>query len=330
MSIPRILGASILIASALMLGACKEEPASAPPAKAEQSAAAQAEFIKFNLYLATARGIIPQFKTVLERYQTYVVPNLKGDRPLRSLSINSNQEIARTREALENAMQVDAVLPQVDASAQAFADALAALAPLNQELEAYAKSKAYVSDGGALVRQKNDAYEAALTLVVQQEAAFLNGVAKRDRFNTQAAFDNAEKDSTAYYRAGLVYYGKISIDEAQGVFDGTGLGARADAFAQAQEKMNEMARGYDKSTRRANPKGCPSVMNVINAYLNAGRTIEESSRSGRYGPAAVLSGGINPMLRDASQFRQSFNNLTNALDATQGRSAYDNQALRHC
>ncbi|MGS1009645.1 DUF3829 domain-containing protein [Achromobacter anxifer] len=317
MFMPRPLRMSAVLAVTLALAACGDDSAK-KEAKASEPTTAQAEIIKYNQYVDTANGLSTTFEEALDRYQTRVVPALKDGKPLKDFAIGNDSSILRTKEKLDGALAMKTPIAEIDAPAKEFSDALGKLAPLSNELQNYAAAKTFLSDNGALAREKSPAYVAALTEVVKAENGFYRGISIRDTANTKAAFEKAEKDTVAYYRAGLVYYGKATMDKASGVFEGTGLGADQEAFKQELDKMNEMALGFDKKTREADPKGCSSMMMNVNSFLASGRKILENTNSGRYKEEAARTGAFK-MIRttiemDAGSLRQNFNNMISTLN----------------
>lgn len=270
MFMSRPLCMSALLAATLMLAACGDDNAK-PEAKTAEASTAQAEIIKYNQYVDTANGINQSFEETLDQYEQYMVPKLADKKPVKDYVIGNDIMVLRTKEKLEKALAMQPAIPEIDAAAKDFAQALGKLAPLSTDLQNYAAAKTFLSDNGALAREKSPAYVAALTEVAKAESAFYHGISVKDTANTKEAFEKAKKDTVAYYRAGMVYYGKSTLNQATGIFDGTGLGDKKDAFKQDLDKLNEMALGFDKKTREANPKGCASTMMQANAFLAAGR-----------------------------------------------------------
>ncbi|MCY1516712.1 hypothetical protein D9M68_513600 [compost metagenome] len=317
MLMSRPLRMSAVLAVTLALAACGDDSAK-KEAKAAEPTTAQAEIIKYNQYVDAANGISTSFEETLDRYETYAAPKLKEGKPIKDFVIGNDSTILRAKEKLDKALAMTAPIPEIDAPAKEFSDALGKLAPLSNELQNYAAAKTFLSDDGALAREKSPAYVAALTEVVKTESAFYRGISVKDTANTKEAFEKAAKDSVAYYRAGLVYYGKSTMDKASGIFDGTGLGADQEAFKQALDKMNEMALGFDKKTREADPKGCASTMMQVNSFLGAGRKVLEHTNNGRYKEDAARTGAFKAMrptiVDDAYSLRQDFNNLISNLN----------------
>lgn len=310
---------SALLAATLMLAACGDDNAKSE-AKTAEASTAQAEIVKYNQYVDAANSINQSFEETLDQYEQYMVPKLADKKPVKDYVIGNDIMVLRTKEKLEKALAMQPAIPEIDAAAKDFAQALGKLAPLSSDLQNYAAAKTFLSDNGALAREKSPAYVAALTEVAKAESAFYHGISVKDTANTKEAFEKAKKDTVAYYRAGMVYYGKSTLNQASGIFDGTGLGDKKDAFKQDLDKLNEMALGFDKKTREADPKGCASTMMQANGFLAAGRKVLENTESGRYKEDAARTGAFK-MLRptivdDAYSLRQKFNNLINNLNVS--------------
>ncbi|MGE8566932.1 MAG: DUF3829 domain-containing protein [Achromobacter sp.] len=310
---------SALLAATLMLAACGDDNAKSE-AKTAEASTAQAEIVKYNQYVDAANSINQSFEETLDQYEQYMVPKLADKKPVKDYVIGNDIMVLRTKEKLEKALAMQPAIPEIDAAAKDFAQALGKLAPLSTDLQNYAAAKTFLSDNGALAREKSPAYVTALTDVAKAESAFYHGISVKDTANTKEAFEKAKKDTVAYYRAGMVYYGKSTLNQASGIFDGTGLGDKKDAFKQDLDKLNEMALGFDKKTREADPKGCASTMMQANGFLAAGRKVLENTESGRYKEDAARTGAFK-MLRptivdDAYSLRQKFNNLINNLNVS--------------
>jgi hypothetical protein len=319
MFMSRPLCMSALLAATLMLAACGDDNAKSE-AKTAEASTAQAEIVKYNQYVDAANSINQSFEETLDQYEQYMVPKLADKKPVKDYVIGNDIMVLRTKEKLEKALAMQPAIPEIDAAAKDFAQALGKLAPLSTDLQNYAAAKTFLSDNGALAREKSPAYVAALTEVAKAESAFYHGISVKDTANTKEAFEKAKKDTVAYYRAGMVYYGKSTLNQASGIFDGTGLGDKKDAFKQDLDKLNEMALGFDKKTREADPKGCASTMMQANGFLAAGRKVLENTESGRYKEDAARTGAFK-MLRptivdDAYSLRQKFNNLINNLNVS--------------
>ena len=319
MFMSRPLCMSALLAATLMLAACGDDNAK-PEAKTAEASTAQAEIVKYNQYVDTANSINQSFEETLDQYEQYMVPKLADKKPVKDYVIGNDIMVLRTKEKLEKALAMQPAIPEIDAAAKDFAQALGKLAPLSTDLQNYAAAKTFLSDNGALAREKSPAYVAALTEVAKAESAFYHGISVKDTANTKEAFEKAKKDTVAYYRAGMVYYGKSTLNQATGIFDGIGLGDKKDAFKQDLDKLNEMALGFDKKTREADPKGCASTMMQANAFLAAGRKVLEHTESGRYKEDAARTGAFKMMrptiVDDAYSLRQTFNNLINNLNVS--------------
>lgn len=309
MFLPRILGLSLVLSAGVMLAGCGDDDAKSQAAPAAAAAAksnsAQAEIIKYNSYVDAANSITSSFGEMLGKYEQYALPELKSGEPLKSFAVQTDGHVDRVKARLDKALEQDVTIAELDGPAKAFSEALGTLAPLSRELANYASSRAYMADNGALAREKSPAYVAALTEAAKTEAAFFRGMSEKDLANVKATFTAAEKDTFNYYRAGLVYYGKASLAEADGIFEGTGLGEQQAAFKQALDSMNEMALGYDKTGPKSDLSGCGSH---INGYLAAGRTVLEHSADGTYAKPKGFA-LTSAMDSDGSRLRQNFSNM---------------------
>ncbi|AXM94419.1 hypothetical protein GCM10011247_06130 [Pseudomonas plecoglossicida] len=118
--------------------------------------------------------------------------------------------------------------------------ALEKLEPIHGELANYADSKGYLSDGGQKGKEMEPALDAALEGVAIEQAKFYDGLTKRDEINTQQAFEEAEKDSLDYYRAGIVLYAKQSVRLSTDFFQSAGADASAKPFEESLGKTAQM------------------------------------------------------------------------------------------
>ncbi|ALM87107.1 hypothetical protein ASB57_19555 [Bordetella sp. N] len=305
-----------------MLAACGDDKPkaedSAQSAKAQAASAEQAQILKFNQYVDTANGLGDSFSEVLERYTKYNVKAVEAKGPIKNFTIQNDIYVDRTKAGLEKALAMQPAMPALDGPAKPFAEALGKLSPLSHDLQNYSESKGYLADDGAKARELNAAYVAALTEVVKQEDAFFSGLSEQDLQNTKTAFESAKKDSAAYYRIGLVYWGKAAQAQAGTFMAGEGLGEHVQGFKDAVNLVNDMGQGYDKKVREQNQKGCPSLMMQVNAYVGVGRTVVKRTEDGFYVKEAK---DRSPYMQhmsserdDIRTLRQNFNNVVNALN----------------
>jgi len=313
---------ALVLAAACVLAACGDDtPKSADSpssAKAQAASADQARIIKFNQYVDTANKVNSSFSDALERYNKYNVPAVNAKKPIKDFTIQNDIYIDRTKDGLEKALAMQPPMPALDAPAKPFADALAKLSPLSHELQNYGESKGYLADGGAKARELSPAYVAALTEVAKQEDAFYSGLSEQDLQNTKTAFESAKKDTAAYYRIGLVYWGKAAQGQATTFMAGEGLGEHLQGFKDAIGQVNDMGQGYDRKVREQNQKGCPNLMMHVNQYVGDGRTVISRTEDGTYVKEAKdPSPAVQMMLRqrdDIRNLRQHFNNIVSALN----------------
>ncbi|WP_233233855.1 DUF3829 domain-containing protein [Bordetella sp. LUAb4] len=313
---------ALVLAAACVLAACGDDKPksaeSAPSAKSQAAAAEQAQVLKYNQYVDTANGVSTSFSEALERYNKYNTPAVNAKKPIKDFTIQNDIYIDRTKAGLEKALAMQPAMPALDSPAKPFADALGKLSPLSHELQNYSASKGYLADDGAKARELSAAYVAALTEVVKQEDAFYSGLSDQDMQNTKTAFENAKKDSAAYYRIGLVYWGKAAQAQASTFLAGEGLGEHVQGFKDAISQVNDMGQGYDRKAREQNQKGCPSLMMHVNQYVADGRTIIKSTEDGSYvNDAKNRPAVMQHMSRERDNIRdlrQHFNNIVSALN----------------
>ncbi|OZI32984.1 hypothetical protein CEG14_19160 [Bordetella genomosp. 1] len=307
------------LACAFALAACGNDNASESP----KIPAGQAEIQKYNAYVGAANSAGQTYERALDNWERYLKPKLSGKEALKDLSISDGTPYTadNVKEQLDKALGMDLAMAELDGPARAFSDAIAKFQPISADMNNYISAKTYMSDKGAHGKEIMAAYEETLKGVVSAQAAFFGGIDAKDRARVKAEFENAKKDTAAYYRAGLIYYGKQSFDQAEGLFDGTGLGDQLEPFGKSLDEMNKMALGYDAKMRESNPKGCPSLMLQVNSYLSTGRTAIEHTTSGRYAEDAKRTGAfkmIRPTIdMDSSSLRQNYNNMISRLNMNQ-------------
>ncbi|WP_144636381.1 YiiG family protein [Bordetella genomosp. 13] len=277
----------------------------------------QAEVQKYNAYVGVANSVNSSYGEELEKYQKYIQPTFEGKEPMKDLSYYSSFNMDRTREQLDKAVAMKPEMAELDGPARKYSEALAKAAPLYNDMTQYISAKTYTSDKGAHGREIQPAFIESMTALAQAQEGYFDGIEAKDRARTKAEFENAKKDTQAYFRAGMVYYSKDAMDHAEGVFDGSGLGDRKDAFKQSVDQFNTMATSYDAKVRESNQKGCPSFMMTANAFTATSRSIIERTEDGSYVKEAKEHKPYMPQtqaVRDAYSLRQHFNNLVSALN----------------
>lgn len=304
-----------VLVCALALSACNDDKKApdAPKVSVEQS-----EVLKYNAYVGVANSVQRSFGEDLERYESGVKARLDSNKEVKELYFSGTSNLERIQERLDKAVAMSPAMAELDGPAKEYSAALATLSPLMSDMNNYISAKTYLSDKGAHAREIQPAFIAAMQAAAAAQEAFHKGIDAKDRARTKAEFEKAEKGTTAYFRAGMIYYSKESMDLADGVFEGKGLGAQQDAFKKALDQVNDMAVSYDGKMREANKKGCSSLMLHVNSFLATGRSIIEYTSNGRYAEDAKRPPQFQLMQsqqeRDANQLRQNFNNVVNALN----------------
>ncbi|MFJ1302084.1 YiiG family protein [Pseudomonadota bacterium AL_CKDN230030165-1A_HGKHYDSX7] len=306
------------VVCALALSACSDE---AKKPEAPKMSASQAEIKKYNEYVSAANRAGDTYERALEKWENDLAPKFAGTKPLKDMYINDGSPHAtpQIKESLDNALAMSPAIDDLDALARAYSEALGKFLPVSTDMNNYISAKTYVSDKGAHGKEIQAAYGDSLKAVVATQAAFFGGIEVKDRARTKAEFENAKKDTTEYFRAGLIYYSKESVNMADGLFEGTGLGDQLDPFSKALDDMNKMAVAYDGKLRESNQKGCPSLMSNVNSYLSAGRTAIEHTTGGRYDEEAKRTGIHARVITrsietDANNLRRTYNSLVGALN----------------
>jgi small-conductance mechanosensitive channel len=131
---------SALLAATLMLAACGDDNAK-PEAKTAEASTAQAEIVKYNQYVDAANSINQSFEETLDQYEQYMVPKLADKKPVKDYVIGNDIMVLRTKEKLEKALAMKPAIPEIDAAAKDFAQALGKLAPLSTDLQNYAAAR---------------------------------------------------------------------------------------------------------------------------------------------------------------------------------------------
>lgn len=300
------ISVGIFFACSLVLSACNDQKSSSE--EPTQSSAEQQEIAKYNAYVEVANGLNTPFAKELADYQAYREPAVKSGKKLDDYSVASPLTVTRIKERIDKATALPFAMPEIDAPAKSFEEALAKFEPIDSDLSNYADSKGYLADDGKKAREQNAAYVAALTEVVKAETAFLSGIQKRDEINTQAAFDKAPKDTEEYYRAGLILNSRKAVRLSDAVFEKQGAKEAAEPFRASLDQVAAMADGLDKKTREKTPNGCAATMKTINDFLAQGRTVIQQAENGKYVPDGSASWNIsNPIQYDAGTLQLRFN-----------------------
>ncbi|SCM71992.1 conserved exported hypothetical protein [uncultured Pleomorphomonas sp.] len=302
-----IISAGILFACSLALSACNDQKSSAE--QQTQSSAEQQEIAKYNAYVETANSLNTPFAKELSDYRQYREPDVISGNKLDNYSVASSLAVTNIREKLGKATALPFAMPEIDAPAKSFEEALKKFEPIDSELGNYADSKGYLSDGGKKARERNAAYVAALTDVANAEAAFLSGIEKRDELNTRTAFEKAAKDSQDYYRAGLILNAKQAVRLGDAVFETQGSKEAIEPFRASLDQVAAMADGWDRKVKEATPNGCTSMMGAINDFLALGRTVIQHAEHGDYVPRPdAPAWNLNNALQyDQGTFQLRFN-----------------------
>lgn len=309
--------AATCISMSLLLSACGKDgkPAEAE-ASQQQPSADQAEIEKYNAYVDAANGG-RDFGEALEQHLKYTPKKLASGEKITSYSTFSEYDIVNLQKALNKALALPYPMPELDGPARALLESVAKLQPIHHEVANYADSKGYLADGGKKARELEPAFEAALTDAAKAQAAFFDGISVRDEINTKTAFEQAPRDTVAYYRAGTVLYAKQSMRLGRAFFETSGDEASTKAFEASLNQTGQMIEGWDKKVRERAPSGCTSMMMSMNDYLGRGRDAIEHARKGEYKPNSttkMLGDSFNPARRDASHFESGYNSLISALN----------------
>lgn len=301
-------------ACVLALSACGEDKPKQPDAP--KVSADQAEIQKYNAYVGVANSVTDSYGGALEKYQKYVQPVIEG-KEKKDVQYYASFYMDRTREQLDKAVAMKPEMAELDGPARKYIEALTKAAPLYNDMTQYISAKTYTSDNGAHGREIQPAFIESMTALAAAQEGFFEGIEAKDRARTKAEFESARKDTVAYFRAGMVYYSKDAMDQAEGVFDGTGLGGKKDAFKQSVDQFNTMATRFDAKMRESNQKGCSSFMMDANAFTAIGRSIVQRTDDGTYVKEAKDRKPYMPQtqaVRDAYDLRQKFNNVVSAMN----------------
>jgi hypothetical protein len=319
-----LFGTTLIAVSALVAGcgdkADKTSQAQTQaPVAAKQSSNEQQLVDKYNIYVDVSNTLSTSFQEARENYVQNQVPLLQAKAPLTSLRIQNDILVDRSAKRLDAAVAIAAPLPEIDESAKAFSAALKVLSPLSRELNDYANAKGYLADNGDKARQLNKNYLAALTAVAEAEAAFDKGLGARDQALTKEAFEKAPKDTAAYYRAGLIYHGKLNHADASALFAAPNDPKALAAFEASLALVADSAAGWSKKMAEQSSQGgksCSGGMLQINEFIGQSRSMVKDIKAGVFArketgamarmPAYMRSSSI---VSSANRYNQNFANM---------------------
>ncbi|NAT23083.1 hypothetical protein CU665_09520 [Pseudomonas syringae pv. actinidifoliorum] len=314
--------AALLISISLLIGGCDKsdapqsvaQPGSPPQQK---MSAEQAEVEKYNVYVKAA-NYGADFGELLEKRLNEYPKKLAAGKKLTDYYIFSTYDISTWQKNLKEALAIESPMPELDEPAKGMLETLAKLAPVQAELENYAQSKGFLADDGKKAREMEPALQAAMKDVAVYQAVFFDGINKRDDINTKNAFESAEKDSQAYYRAGIVVYAKESARLASEFFQNAGSEETAKPFEASLSKTAQMIEGWDKKTReQTRSPGCTVVLSDLNGFVGKGRQAISDARSGQYKRENNSELGwrsFNPVERGAKDVQRAFGSLINSMN----------------
>lgn len=316
----RMMIAATLVATSALLAGCGDKPDATAAAQPKQSAAEQQQIEKYNLYVDVANSLTTSFQEAQDNYLNQQMPLLKGKEAPTSMRIENDILVDRSATKLDAAAAIDSPIVEIDAAAKDFSAALKTLSPLSHELNSYADSKGYLADNGAKARELSKDYLAALTLVAQKEQAFYKGLSDRDQALTKEAFDKAPKDTAAYYRAGLIYYGKLNNADANVLFAAPNDPAALDAFEKSLAQVADAATGWNKKVTEQSAKSgksCNGGMLEINDFLGQSRSMIKDVKDGVFkreetGVMARMSS--SNIANSAKRYNSKYSNVINRFN----------------
>ncbi|WP_122417388.1 YiiG family protein [Pseudomonas viridiflava] len=314
--------AALLVSLGLALAGCDKgdtpKSASHPANSTQQSVSTeQVEIEKYNAYVDAANQG-EDFGELLEKRVELYSGKLAPGKKVTDYTLFSPYDISTLQRKLNQALAISFPMPELDEPAKNTLAALAKLEPIHGELANYSDSKGYLADDGKKARQMEPALEAAMKDVAEAQAVFFDGIRKRDEINTRTAFDNAEKDTLAYYRAGIVVYGKESARLASDFFASAGSEAKAKPLEESLNHTAQMIEGWDKkSCEQKRPASCSIVLSDLNGFVGKGREAVSNAKNGRYKRenSSELSWKIsNPIKRDSDDLQRAFSKLINSMN----------------
>lgn len=309
---------SLAVAACVMaLSACDDKKSATQ--EETKASAEQAEVQKYNEYVGAANMMQMSYGEALASYKKYVQPAFDGKKEDDSLFFSSSLSMGRIRESLDKARAMKPDMAELDAPALTYSEALAKADPLYNDMANYIGAKTYMSDKGAHGRDIQPAFLASMEALTTAQTGFVNAIDAKDRARIKAEFESTEKDTIAYFRMGMIYHIKDSMDFAGGVVNGKGFGDKKEPFKASLDQFNTMATSYEAKVREQNKAGCPSLMLDINAYLSKGREIIQRTENGTYDKDAKRPAQFRLMQsgesRDAASLLQNYNNVISALNS---------------
>ncbi len=311
------------IAAALaLLSACDDSTSSQTDRTREtQTSSEQAELQKYNAYVQVANSVRRSYAEDLETYQRYIQPVFDGKDMKDDLLFPSSSTMDRVKDNLDKARSMQPDMPELDAPAKAYSEALNRAVPLDRDMANYIEAKTYLSDKGAHGRETQPAYISAMETLANAQTRYTDAIEAKDRSRIKSEFEATEKDTLAYFRIGMVYHIKDSMDLASGSLEGAGVGDKINAFKASLDDFNAMATGYDNKMREQNKTGCAAVMSRANAYLSSGRQIIQRTEDGSYQKDKQQSSQFQLMesqeRQDANSLLQNYNNIVSQLNMNQ-------------
>lgn len=299
-------------ACVLTLSACDDNKS----AKTEQSqpASEQAEVLKYNAYVEVANSFQRSYAKELATFQNYVQPVLDGKDKNDNLFYSTNN-LDRLKNDLAKARGMKPDMAELDGPADAYRDAAEKSEPLDRDMGNYISAKTYLSDKGAHGREIQTAFITAMEALATAQVNFISAIDAKDRARIKAEFENTEKDTRDYFRIGMIYHIKDSMDAADSFLQGKGLGDKKEAFKTSLDQFNTMATGYDAKVREKNKTGCSSMMLNVNAYLSTGRQIILRTENGRYQEdKKARFQMMSAESQDASSLLQDYNNVISTIN----------------
>ena len=307
------LFAALMVAGTLMLSACNDDQSNAQQADTSQVSAEQQDIAKYNVFVEAANG--QNFAKALMDHQKFYGDKIKHKKPLTEYSVVYPYNVKVQRENLEKALAMKGNLPELDAAAKPLRDALAKLEPINAELHNYEQSKGYLSDNGKKAQEKDAEYVADLTEVVKAQDVFLDAIIKRDEINTRTAFEEAEKGTEDYYRAGMILYAKEAVRRSDDFFATAGEQKAADAFKESLDKTGEMVEGWNAKKTEGGSQECSNVLLPANSFLSSGRDAIAHAAQGDYKrQSGMMQMMMNTRTLDEDSVSRNFDSLINALN----------------
>ena len=314
--------AALLMSMGLLLNGCdnadKTSNATTQTAQGHEAASTeQAEVEKYNAYVDAA-NFHADFGEMLEtRLKTYP-PLFAAGKKLTNYDMVSNLDISIMQDKLQTALAMSYAMPELDAPAKGMLDALKKLQPIQSELAGYADAKGYLADDGKKAKDMEPALDDALKNVAVFQAQFYDGIHKRDEINTRTAFENAEKGSLEYYRAGIIVYAKESARLSDAFFETSGSEDSIKPFNESLNKTAEMIEGWTKKgLEQTPPMGCSLLKSQLNGFVGTAREAIAKARSGAYkrgNQDDAIWKVMNPAGRDADRLQDNYSRMIDGLN----------------